>query len=124
MAWDVIFHADFDREFDDLPVTVQDELVANLGVLKEKGPSLGRPHADTLAGSKYANMKELRFRANNGVWRAAFAFDPTRKAVVLVAGDKIGISQSRFYKSLISKADDRYSAYLKHLEEQAHGQNT
>jgi hypothetical protein len=47
--------------------------------------------ADTLEGSKHANMKELRFNADDGVWRVAFAFDLERKAVLLVAGDKSGI---------------------------------
>jgi len=42
------------------------------------GPSLGRPEVDTLNDAKYANMKELRFRADGGVWRAAFALDPQR----------------------------------------------
>ena len=46
-------------------------------------------------------MKELRFAADNGVWRVAYAFDPTRKAILLVAGDKAGVSQKRFYGSLI-----------------------
>src|SRR3546814_4259362 len=36
------------------------------------------PHADTLGGSKHTNMKELRFNADGGVWRVAFAFDPER----------------------------------------------
>ena len=57
-------------------------------------------------------MKELRFRANNGVWRVAFAFDPERKAVLLVAGDKSGTSQKRFYKGLIKKADARFDSHL------------
>ena len=63
------------------------------------GPQLGRPHADTLKGSKHANMKELRFEASDGEWRAAFAFDPERKAILLVAGDKSGGSEKRFYKT-------------------------
>ncbi|WP_352561397.1 MULTISPECIES: hypothetical protein [unclassified Mesorhizobium] len=33
------------------------------------GPQLGRPHADTLNDSSFANMKELRFDADDGVWR-------------------------------------------------------
>jgi hypothetical protein len=33
-------------------------------------------------------MKELRFDAAGGVWRVAFAFDPARQAVLLVAGDR------------------------------------
>lgn len=86
MAWTVITHDDFDGEFDALPEVVRDELVAAMGVLEEHGPSLGRPHVDTLNGSKHANMKELRFKADDGVWRFAFAFGPNRQAVVLVGG--------------------------------------
>jgi hypothetical protein len=112
MAWQIIFHADFRSEFASLDRSVQTELVATLNLLQSNGPTLGRPHADTLSGSKYANMKELRFYAANGVWRAAFAFDPARQAVILVAGDKIGGSQDRFYKALIAKADARFADHL------------
>ncbi len=61
-------------------------------------------------------MKELRFEASDGEWRAAFAFDPERQAILLVAGDKSGGSQKRFYKQLIAKADRRFSAHLKSLK--------
>lgn len=57
-------------------------------------------------------MKELRFKADDGVWRVAFAFDPRRCAVLLVAGDKSGVSQRLFYRRLIAKADARYDAHL------------
>jgi hypothetical protein len=53
-------------------------------------------------------MKELRFEAADGVWRVAFAFDPVRAAVQLVAGDKSGVSEKRFYKRLIDIADRRF----------------
>jgi hypothetical protein len=79
------------------------------------GPSLGRPEADTLNGSDYANMKELRFKAGGGVWRVAFAFDPERNAILLVAGDKSGVGQKQFYKRLIGKADARYKEHLDNL---------
>lgn len=117
MAWAVANHEDFDPEFQALPDAVQDELLAAMLLLETYGPMLGRPHADTLAGSKHANMKELRFEAENGVWRVAFAFDPERKAIILVAGDKAGVAQKRFYKALIRKADIRFSAHLKLLKE-------
>jgi hypothetical protein len=61
-------------------------------------------------------MKELRFEASDGEWRAAFAFDPRRQAVLLVAGYKSGRSQKRFYKQLIAKADRRFSAHLDRLK--------
>jgi hypothetical protein len=98
-----------------LTAAVQDELLAQVEVLKQFGPETGRPRVDTMNGSKYANMKELRFSAGNGVWRVAFAFDPGRRAVLLVAGDKSGVSQQRFYKRLIATADERFERYLDRL---------
>jgi hypothetical protein len=115
--WTVLYDEEFFQEIDAFGVDVKDEIIAMASVLETYGPALGRPHADTLAGSKHANMKELRFRAADGVWRVAFAFDPVRQAVLLVAGDKSGVSQKRFYSALIRKADARFSAHLKSLKE-------
>ena len=105
MSWDVKLDEAFDPEFDALSAGVQDELLAHAKLLEEFGPTLGRPRVDTLNGSRHANMKELRFDADGGVWRVAFAFDPKRQAILLVAGDKAGTSGRRFYKVLIKKAD-------------------
>jgi hypothetical protein len=116
MSWSVTNHDEFDPEFDALPVAVQDALLAIALVLAEIGPVLGRPHVDTLAGSQFPNMKELRFDADDGVWRVAFAFDPARKAILLVAGDKCGRAQKRFYKALIAKADKRFADHLTKLK--------
>ena len=116
MVWDVRFDAAFDPEFDELPVAVQDELLAHARLLEEFGPTLGRPWVDTLKGSRHANMKELRFDAAAGVWRVAFAFDPKRRAILLVAGDKAGVSERRFYKALVKKADGRFEAHLARLK--------
>ena len=115
MGWDVAFDPAFDAEFDALPIAVQDELLARAKLLEMFGPALGRPRADTLNGSRHSNMKELRFDADNGVWRVAFAFDPHRRAILLVAGDKSGVSERRFYRQLINKADDRFGRHLGRL---------
>jgi hypothetical protein len=61
-------------------------------------------------------MKELRFSAADGEWRIAFAFDPKLRAILLVAGDKSGGSQQRFYRELIRKADIRFDAHLRRLQ--------
>lgn len=111
-TWIVTFFAAFETEFDAYPEAVQDAILARAQMLEREGPQLGRPHADTLVGSKHANMKELRCTATDGVWRVAFAFDPERKAVLLVAGDKAGASERRFYKKLIAKADERFDRHL------------
>lgn len=112
MTWAVIFHEVFDAEFVELPREVQTALLAKARLLEEFGWQLGRPHVDTLKDSKHANMKELRFDAADGVWRAAFAFDTIRQAVILVAGDKSGSSEKRFYRSLIATADKRFDEHL------------
>lgn len=112
MAWDVDFHSQFVPEFEALDEEVQDELLALVDALKVFGPQMGRPRVDTLAGSRHANMKELRFDAADGVWRFAFAFDPRRKAIILCGGDKSGGSQKRFYRQLIERADARFDAHL------------
>ncbi|MEE9344599.1 MAG: type II toxin-antitoxin system RelE/ParE family toxin [Methylococcales bacterium] len=97
MIWSVNFDPAFELEFTALHEDVQDELLAHAKLLESFGPQLGRPRADTLNGSKHTNMKELRFDAADGVWRIAFAFDPNRHAILLVAGDKAGSSEKRFY---------------------------
>jgi hypothetical protein len=111
MSFEVIFHEAFVPEFDQLSARVQDELLVRTGVLEQFGPSLGRPHVDTLKGSAYPNMKELRFQLD-GVWRFAFAWDPMRQAVILCGGDKEGTNQKRFYKALIRLADARFADHI------------
>ena len=117
MTWVVQFHPEFDAEFEAFAESVQDELLAKVSLLQTFGPSLRRPHVDSLQGSRYANMKELRFNADNGVWRAAFAFDPNRRAILLVAADKSGVSQRLFYRRLRAEADDRYRRHLAGLRQ-------
>lgn len=111
-TWSVIFEDDFDEEFHGMPEGLQDEILAHALLLRDYGPSLGRPTVDTLKGSKHSNMKELRFSWKSGVWRIAFAFDPKRMAVLLAAVDKSGADQKRVYKKLITLADRRYDRYL------------
>lgn len=116
MPWIVEFHDAFGREFAALDAAVKIELRALVKILMELGPAYGRPRVDTLKGSKFANMKELRFDAAEGVWRVAFAFDPERKAILLVAGDKSGVNEKRFYRRLITVADNRFADHLSKLE--------
>ena len=97
---------------------MQDELLAQAKFLETFGPTLGRPRVDTLKGSRHANMKELRFQADNGVWRVAFAFDLRRKAILLVVGDKSGVNERRFYRQVIKKADERFDAHLDRLKDE------
>jgi hypothetical protein len=105
-VWAVELADEFEPELDALDEEVGDEILALARFIQEIGPTLGRPRVDTLKGSKHANMKELRLDASGGVWRMVFAFDPERKAILLVAGDKSGRrSEKQFYRALIDTAD-------------------
>ncbi len=83
--------------------------------LTEVGPVLGRPLVDRIKGSRHHNMKELRpGSAGTSEIRILFDFDPVRRAVLLVAGDKAG-SWQRWYDVSIPLADHRYDAHLAEL---------
>lgn len=83
--------------------------------LRIGGPSLGRPLIDTIVGSKLGNLKELRpGSSGSSEVRILFVFDPTRNAVLLVAGDKSG-RWKRWYEAAIPLAEERYEAYLKEV---------
>ena len=118
MQWPVEVGDEFEPEFDALQEDVQNEILALGRVLEQIGPLLGRPRVDTLNGSRHANLKELRFSAAGGEWRVAFAFDTDRKAILLVAGDKSGVSENHFYRGLIRRADDRFDAHPARLKKQ------
>ena len=115
MAWTVRLAVEFVIELRELRGPVQTELLAHARLLAQFGPQLGRPRADTLKGSRYSNMKELRFGADGGVWRVAFAFDPQREAVLLAMGNKAGTNEARFYRDLIHRADRRFANHLSRI---------
>lgn len=106
---------DLSRGVQALPVSVHDKLLAYAELIERSGPTLGRPWADSLNGSRHRNMKELRFSAGGGTWRVAFAFDPNRRAILLAIGDKSKVEGKRFYRSLIAQADQRFDVYIENM---------
>ncbi len=78
-------------------------------MLSAHGPTLRRPLADTLTGSKIANLKELRPRQTT--IRVLFVFDPWRSAILLVAGDQAG-QRKTWYDRAIPRAEELYGVYL------------
>ncbi len=114
MNWVVEVHEAYLAELRAEPRAVQVAVFAAAGVLEQFGPQLNRPHVDTLKGSSYSNMKELRITLSDGEWRVAF--DPRRKAILLTGGSKSEVKQSRFYERLIRIADERYADHLAKLK--------
>jgi hypothetical protein len=112
VSWGVEIGDEFKAEFFALHEDVRTEILALARLLLQFGPQLGRPRVDTLNGSRHANIKELRLSAAGGEWRVAFAFDTRRKGILLIAGDKSGGSEKRFYRELLRKADNGFDAHL------------
>ncbi len=80
-----------------------------LDLLASEGPTLGRPVVDKVAGSVFHNMKEVRPSGTS--IRILFMFDPQRKAILLVGGDKSGHWRS-WYRKNIPIAEGRYRRWL------------
>ena len=78
---------------------------------------LPRPYADTVNGSAYSNMKELRVQSKGDPIRAFFAFDPNRKGILLCAGNKTG-DEKRFYKVMIPIADREFEQHLNNRDKE------
>ena len=84
-------------------------------VLRERSPTLSRPYADTVGGSAYKNMKELRIQSKGDPIRAFFAFDSEQKGILLCAGHKVG-NEKRFYKIMLPIADREFATHLEKLK--------
>lgn len=111
--WEVEYTDEFGDWWDQLDPDEQESIAASVELLRQLGPHLPRPHADTLKRSRHSNMKELRTQHEGRPLRTLFAFDPRRCAILLIGGDKTGVS--RFYERMIPLADDLYDVHLETL---------
>ena len=108
--WQVQYVEPFEEWFWSLSDVDRQNVWSGIVLLQERGPMLRRPYADTVNGSRYSNMKELRVQSQGRPLRVFFAFDPERRGVLLCAGDKTG--NDRFYEEMIPVADQEYAAHL------------
>jgi hypothetical protein len=116
VAWDVEYTDYFQDWWNALSAEEQVDVDAKVRLLQQFGPSLGRPHADTVRESRHMNMKELRVQHAGRPYRVLFAFDPRRSAILLLGGDKTG--NPRWYEENIPIADDLYDDHLRALKDE------
>lgn len=89
------------------------QVIAALEILQEHGPALGRPLVDSISGSQFRNMKELRpGSSGRSEMRILFIFAPLRQAIMLVAGDKSG-QWKKWYRDSIPVAEQLYAEHLR-----------
>jgi hypothetical protein len=66
MRWKAEWTDEFEDRWDALSDSEKRQVVFSVEVLKEKGPNAGRPYVDSVKGSRYLNMKELRAARRSG----------------------------------------------------------
>jgi hypothetical protein len=115
MPWEVEASDEFKEWYESLDEEERASVAEGVDMLEEYGPALGRPYADTLRGSRYPNMKELRVQHQGKPYRILFAFDPRRNAYLILGGDKTG--DANWYVDAIRRAEAIYALHLKEIEE-------
>jgi hypothetical protein len=110
MDWDVEVSDEFLAWYQSLDESEWESVNGAVAKLEHYGPTLGRPYVDTLIGSKYPNMKELRVQHQGRPYRILFAFDPRRNAYLILGGDKTG--DANWYVDAIRRAEAIYALHL------------
>ena len=111
-TWNIKQTAEFQEWFDEADNKLQEAIVEHVELLRQMGPQLARPYADTLKGSSITNLKELRFDSGEKVIRVFYVFDPDRNGVLLIGGNKSSSQGKTFYKDMIDKSEKIYAMYL------------
>jgi hypothetical protein len=94
----------------------QEDVAAIVGLLADRGASLGFPHSSGINNSRHSHLRELRVQSAGRPIRIFYAFDPRRSAILLIGGDKTG--DNRFYEEYIPIADQLYDVYLEELKQE------
>jgi len=115
MSWEVEVSDEFRDWYESLVVDLRSTIASAVDRLELLGPELSRPFADTLKGSRFPNMKELRVQYRGRPYRILFIFDPRRNAYLILGGDKSG--NRRWYQEAIRKADEIYACHLGEIGE-------
>jgi hypothetical protein len=116
MVWDIEYTNEFGDWWDSLSDKEQNDTVAVINLLAERGANLPFPYSSGIVGSKHSQMRELRVQSGGRPIRLFYAFDPRRTAILLVGGDKTG--DNRFYETYIPIADRLYDVYLEELKKE------
>jgi hypothetical protein len=113
MACEVEYTDEFGEWWNDLSEDEQDSVATKVQLLEQLGPQLPYPHSSGINGSRHSHMRELRIQHQGDPYRALYAFDPRRIAILLIGGCKTG--DDRWYDKMVPIADDLYDEHLKEI---------
>jgi hypothetical protein len=113
VRWEILETTEYAAWFEALTRKQQDAVLRRVQSLSEVGPALGRPYVDSLRGSRFKGLKELRI-ASGGHLRVLFIFYPSRRCVLLLGGDKSRDNMwNDWYTSAITRAETIYERHLR-----------
>lgn len=92
---------------------MRDDIAVCVGLLEDQGPLLGFPHSSAIKGARHTHLRELRIQSKGRPLRIFYAFDPRRRAILLIGGDKTG--DNRFYEKFVPLADKLYERHLRSI---------
>jgi hypothetical protein len=115
-TWEIEASNEFAAWYGDLTDPEADSVNFSVDLLAQSGPMLGRPHVDTLKGSRIPNLKELRVQHEGRPFRILFVFDPRRVGYLILGGDKTG--KNDWYETFIPIAEKIYNQHLKELKDE------
>ena len=116
MAWEIEYTDEFGNWWNTLNEKEQNNIVAVVNLLADKGSNLPFPYSSGIVGSKHSQMRELRVQSGGKPLRIFYVFDPRRIAILLIGGDKTG--DDRFYEKYIPIADRLYDIYLEEIRKE------
>jgi hypothetical protein len=114
MTWFVEYTDEFESWWQTLSEQQQNDIVAVVTLLEEKGTNLPFPYSSAIVGSKLSHLRELRIQSSGRPVRIFYAFDPRRIAILLIGGDNTG--NDRFYEQYIPIAERLYQIYLEEIQ--------
>ena len=116
MPWEVEYTDEFGRWWHGLSQGEQDDVVARVELLTERGPNLPYPYSSDVRNSRHGGMRELRVQSGGRPIRVFYAFDPRRTSILLIDGDKS--ANNRFYEEYVPVADGLYDEHLEELRKE------
>jgi len=116
MSWEVEYTDEFEEWWHSLSEKEQVSVDASVRLLELLGPSLKFPHSSGVKGSRHGHLRELRIQFGGRPLRSLYAFDPRRRAILLIGGDKTG--NDRWYEEYVPIADDLYDEYIDELRKE------
>jgi hypothetical protein len=116
VRWQTAETKEFDIWFDSLEEIDQVQIIAAIRYLREHGPSARMPVSAPIRQPNSCGMKELRpGSSGRSEIRILYAFDTSRKAILLLGGDKAARRDdwAAWYDRNVPIADRLFSHYCR-----------